>query len=98
MLHAAKILRLSNFGEHLPAEIERYCSKQTDKFPNIPTPMIKVKSDHTKFIFLTVEDARTFSRGFLGPPDKPEKPALNGAPICRQELPRIVLETQRPLN
>ena len=98
-LHTAHILRLSNFGEHPAAEIERYCKQQTDKFPNIPTPTIKVKSDHTKLIFLTAEDARTFSRGFLGPPDKPEKPALNGAPIyCRQELPGIVLETQRPLN
>ena len=98
-LHTAHILRLSNFGEHPAAEIERYCKQQTDKFPTIPTPTIKVKSDHTKLIFLTAEDARTFSRGFLGPPDKPEKPALNGAPIyCRQELPGIVLETQRPLN
>ena len=98
-LHTAHILRLSNFGEHTPAEIERYCKQQTDKFLAIPTPTIKVASDHTKLTFQTAGDARTFSKGFLGPPDKPEKPALNGAPIyCRQELPGIVMETQRPLN
>ena len=98
-LHTAHILRLSNFGEHTPAEIERYCKQQTDKFLAIPTPTIKVASDHTKLTFQTAGDARTFSKGFLGPPDKPEKPALNGAPIyCRQELPGIVMETQRQWN
>ena len=56
-LHTAHILRLSNFGEHPAAEIERYCKQQTDKFPNIPTPTIKVKPDHTKLIFQTPEDA-----------------------------------------
>ena len=101
-LHTAHILRLSNFGEHTPAEIERYCKQQTDKFPAIPTPTIKVASDHTKLTFQTAGDARTFSNGFLaflGFLEKPEKPALNDAPIyCRQELPGIVMETQKPLK
>ena len=64
-LHTAYILRLGNFGAHTPAEIERYCKQQTDKFADIPTPTNKVASDNTKLIFQTAGDARTFSNGFL---------------------------------